>query len=588
MRLSEALRVLREAPKDGVQFRVALAAGFTPLHVQTFLEAYLQRKLPSRRVKVTPGLFGDVAGSIDAAAVQSTTQYDAVALALEWSDLDPRLGYRELGAWGPQVVPEIVDSAALMLRRIAGSLEKATVPVAVSLPTLPLPPIFHTSGTHQGTAETVLKFRVAEFAASISQFPVVRLVSGSYVDQESPYPARFDLKSDFHAGLPYAITHARVIASALAELIAPPAPKKGLITDLDDTLWRGILGEAGVHGVKWDLSSHAQLHGLYQKLLSSLAGEGVLIGIASKNDPGLVAEALRRPDLLVSSSQLFPVEAHWQPKSISIRRILDAWNIAADSVVFVDDSPMELAEVEAAHAGIECLRFPTLDDRAGYDVLRRLRDLFGKPRLSDEDRVRVESIRRGAEFLQGVENPADQESFLAAAQAELALDFAGGSDPRALELVNKTNQFNLNGIRRNEAEWERNVAAGDGFTLVISYQDRFGPLGKIGVMQGRRSGDSLEVHTWVMSCRAFSRRIEHAALKYLFEHFGVSGIRFDFAATPRNGPLQDFLASMLGRAPVQGETLGAAEFERACPRLYHAVRAIEKNNHPEPEKVAHG
>ena len=164
--------------------------------------------------------------------------------------------------------------------------------------------------------------------------------------------------------MPYTTEHADKLASLLALALVPPAPKKGIISDLDDTLWDGIVGEAGADAVTWDLAGHAHMHGLYQKLLASLADSGTLIGVASKNDPAVVAKAFERKDLLLRPEQVFPIEVHWNAKSGSVARILEAWNIAADSVIFVDDSPMELAEVAAAHPGIECVLFPKNDHKA--------------------------------------------------------------------------------------------------------------------------------------------------------------------------------------------------------------------------------
>ncbi len=106
---------------------------------------------------------------------------------------------------------------------------------------------------------------------------------------------------------------------------------------------------------------------------------------------------------MISGDKIFPVEIHWEPKSGSVARILKAWNIGADSVVFVDDSPMELAEVQAAHPDVECLLFPKSDYQAGFAFLQKLRDLFGKPRLSEEDSFRLESIRQGQQFQEAAE-----------------------------------------------------------------------------------------------------------------------------------------------------------------------------------------
>ena len=331
-----------------------------------------------------------------------------------------------------------------------------------------------------------------------------------------------------------------------------------------------MAGEIGPEGVSWDLASHSQLHGLYQKLLAALAEEGVLIGVASKNDPAVVERTFEREDLLLRADRIFPVEAHWGAKSGSIERILRTWNISADSVVFVDDSAMELAEVAAAHPGMECLLFPKADYAAAYRLLRRLRDLFGKPRISEEDSIRLESIRAGAPFQQAA-GESIPETFLREADAVVTFNFSAADDPRALELVNKTNQFNLNGARYAEADWKNLLARPGTFLTMVSYRDKFGRLGKIAVLEGRREEESLFIDAWVMSCRAFSRRIEHQCLQTMFEHYAAREIFFNFQPTPKNGPLRDFLASITGGIPEGPCSLKRGLFEEHRPALYQRV-----------------
>jgi FkbH-like protein len=567
VKLTEALKTLQQAPKNASPFHVALACGYTPLHVQTFLAAHLQRQLAGRRVTVSAGLYGDVLGTL--ASLKDAAAH-GVALPLEWADLDLRFGYREAGKWGAAALPGILSDAIAMLDRMAATVEaiRPEIPIAVSLPTLPLPPIFHTAGWQAAEAQLALEQKVAEFASRIARR--CSLVSSARLAEESPPAGRYDLNADLLTGLPYTLPHAAAVASALSRLLAPPAPKKAIITDLDDTLWRGLAGEAGPENVSWDLASHSQLHGLYQKLLAALAEEGVLIGGASKNDPAVVKKAFEREDLLLPPDRIFPLEVHWGAKSGSIERILRTWNISADSVVFVDDSAMELAEAAAAHPGIECLLFPKDDYAAGYALLWRLRDLFGKPRVSQEDSIRLESIRQGAHFQQAA-GGSISETFLREADAVTTFDFSLTDDPRALELVNKTNQFNLNGARYAEADWKNRLARPEEFLSVVSYRDKFGPLGKIAVLEGRHEGETLFIDTWVMSCRAFSRRIEHQCLQAMFERHAAREVFFNFHPTPRNGPLQDFLASISGRRPDAPFTLSRTLFEEKRPPLYQRV-----------------
>jgi FkbH-like protein len=117
-----------------------------------------------------------------------------------------------------------------------------------------------------------------------------------------------------------------------------------------------------------------------------------------------------------------------------------------------------------------------------------------------------------------------------------------------LELVNKTNQFNLNGRRYTEASWHKYFLDPTSFLMTVSYKDKFGPLGKIAVIVGR-GNRKLNVDMWVMSCRAFSRGIEHRCLEELFAKFDVDEIELDYLQTDRNGPLTQFLTEILGAAP---------------------------------------
>ena len=573
MTITEALRITHSVPRDARPFAVSLACGFTPLHLETFLAAHLQQALPGRKVKVTHGLYGNLVGTLEALA--GAAPADGIVVTLEWADLDPRLDYRNAGSWSAS---DIVASARTNLERIASALARipAGPRVALSLPSLPLPPLFHTPGWLSSEHELQLHADLAHTAAEIAQAGRVSLINMQRLAGISPPAERLDLKSDLYTGLPYTMQHADQLASQLAQALAPATVKKGIISDLDDTLWSGIVGEVGPEAVTWDLESHAQLHGLYQKLLASLSEGGTLVGIASKNDPAVVAEAFKRKDLLLRPDQVFPIEVHWNAKSGSVARILETWNIAADSVIFVDDSPMELAEVAAAHPGIECVLFPKNDYPAALAMLRLLRDRCGKEKLSADDALRLASIRQGAAFRELASTGSAPETFLQQLDATVTLDFDCAEKPRVLELVNKTNQFNLNGRRYTEAEWQTLLAQPGAVVAAINYEDKFGPLGTIAVICGRREGELLRVDAWVMSCRAFARRIEQQTLKAIFDATGANEIQFELAATARNAPVRELFTALLGTEPQSACTLTRKEFEANCPALYHNVHEMRR------------
>jgi FkbH-like protein len=256
---------------------------------------------------------------------------------------------------------------------------------------------------------------------------------------------------------------------------------------------------------------------------------------------------------------------HWAPKSESVGRILKKWNVLADSVAFVDDTPLELAEVAGAHPGITCIQFPAGDYNGVLSMLKRLRDLFGKDRFSEEDTLRLESIRQGAQFEEQANGTGSSDEFLKTVNAKITFDFeASPSNPRTLELLNKTNQFNLNGIRLNETEWQSRMERPGSFLATVKYEDKFGALGTIALLQGVRQDDSVQIDMWVMSCRAFSRRIEHQPLKRLLERYQASTVRCEFAATSKNGPLREFFTAILGDTPQVPFEFSREQFEAFC------------------------
>jgi len=190
--------------------------------------------------------------------------------------------------------------------------------------------------------------------------------------------------------------------------------------------------------------------------------------------------------------------------------------------------------------------------------------------MSSEDSLRLESIRtkHTVAAQQGTVSP---EGFLQQAGGKLSLNFSKNPDPRALELVNKTNQFNLNGKRHTEASWSEYLSDPKVFLLLATYEDKYGPLGKIAVLGGRYSGGSLFLDVWVMSCRAFSRRIEYGCLLQLLNRFHAREVGFDFVPTQRNGPLQDFVAGISGTVPSAGMLVSRETVLKNCPPLYFTV-----------------
>jgi FkbH-like protein len=572
MKLLEALEVLNKPlAEDAPTKEVSLLCGFTPLHLMTFLAAHLRVNIPTSRIVINTGLYGDLAGNVE--RLRCAGRAGTACIVIEWADLDPRLGIRTAGSWRSTDVTGIVESAEQQSEWLADLIREAAemTSLYVATPTLPLPPIFITQASQAHSDQCKLQEVVTSLAVSLSDNTRIKLINSQRLDEASPLCRRFNPQTEIDNGFPYSLEHASKLAELFATLVKEAQPRKGIITDLDDTLWAGTLGEVGVEGISWDLASGAHCHGLYQRFLSSLASAGVLLAVVSKNDRALVEQALARSDILVAKGDLFPLEVHWGPKSDSIVRILKQWNIAPDDAVFIDDSPMEVAEVRASLPQIDAIVFPKNDYFAIWELLKELRDRFAKSSISLEDKMRLRSIRNSAVILEsGQAAGLRADDFLRNSKATIVFSLTPNvHDSRAFELINKTNQFNLNGKRIGQSEWLNLLQEPGAFLLSATYEDRYGPLGKIAVAIGKKDGSRLCVRSWVMSCRAFSRRIEHQCLKYLFEKMAVDEIVFDYQPTLRNGPIQEFFAGLVEEPTSPNLSIRSVLFHAKAPALFH-------------------
>src|SRR5271156_3751166 len=144
MNLIDALERLKEPiAQSAPPLRVFLACGFTPLHLETFVAAHLRNFFPAHRIELNSGLFGDLVGNLERLQPE---KHDALAVVVEWPDLDSRLGLRTLGGWQVEELPDIVNSVNRSLERLMRALQGITFgfPSCICLPTLPLPPLFYT------------------------------------------------------------------------------------------------------------------------------------------------------------------------------------------------------------------------------------------------------------------------------------------------------------------------------------------------------------------------------------------------------------------------------------------------------------
>lgn len=354
-------------------------------------------------------------------------------------------------------------------------------------------------------------------------------------------------------------------ALAVAAIKGPPqaAPAKVLVTDLDNTLWRGVIAEDGLEAIAFGPDGRGWPHFLYQRMLKRLRHLGIVLVAVSRNRPEDVLPALRSSAMHIGEDDFVAVVASYQAKSAQIAQIAETLNLDPASFVFVDDNPIELAEAAERLPQLTALAFPATEAELPA-FMGRLAALFARPTITDEDRHRTELYRRRMEGLApSAAEGGDVIGFLRGLDMRLTLrERRWGGHGRALQLINKTNQFNLNG-QRLEAETlaERLGAGARLFTGELA--DRTGGHGEVLALLVSREG---LVESFVMSCRVFLRHAEAAFLLALGDA-GVAITAFSHQPTDRNAPIQTFLTGP-GFAQTKD---GAIQYDAAAFEAAHTI-----------------
>jgi FkbH-like protein len=322
--------------------------------------------------------------------------------------------------------------------------------------------------------------------------------------------------------------------------------KKCLVVDLDNTLWGGVVGEDGVDGIALGPNYPGNAFVEFQRAVLDLHRRGVILGIASKNNPADVDEVFAtHRAMLLRKEHFAATEIHWELKSESLRRIAQRLNIGLEHIVFADDNPAECALVRRELPMVTVIELPRRPEM--YVEAWCAEGLFDQPSLSDEDR------RRGQLYQQR----AQAESMRAAASGNIEdyyrdLDMElriapvdASSIPRAAQLTQKTNQYNLTTTRYSEAEMAARLSDPDWIVSVIGVSDRFGDHGIVGVVMARVAGPELQIDNFLLSCRVIGRTVETAMLAYLCDaalQRGLHDLQGRIVPTAKNVPIRELFA----------------------------------------------
>jgi FkbH-like protein len=371
--------------------------------------------------------------------------------------------------------------------------------------------------------------------------------------------------------VPFASAYLPIYAEAACRLIAALRGKsrRCLVLDLDNTLWGGVIGDDGLPGIvlgQGDPTGEAFLE--VQRAALALRERGIVLAICSKNDEGTARAPFRsHPEMLLREDHIAVFQANWQDKATNLRAIADALSLGLESLVFLDDNPVERGLVRELLPEVAVPELP--DDPALYARTLLAAGYFEAVAFSHEDRNRADHYRENALRTALKSSSSGIDEYLRSLKAVVDFrPFDAADRKRIAQLINKSNQFNLTTRRYSETEIALMESDAGRFTLQVRLSDSFGDSGMICVVICVPDCEDWRIDTWLMSCRVLGRRVEDAVLHEIVRNARQRRIRRLiglYVPTERNGLVKDHYSKLgfdLVEAKEGGTTVWALAVEK--------------------------
>ncbi len=341
--------------------------------------------------------------------------------------------------------------------------------------------------------------------------------------------------------------------------------RKVLILDLDNTVWGGIIGDDGLEGIQiaqGDATGEAHL--AVQRLALELRQRGIVLAVSSKNSDDVAREPFEKhPEMLLKLDHIAVFQANWNDKATNIQAIAEELSLGLDAMVFLDDNPVERGLVRKLLPQVAVPELP--EDPAWYARFLAAAGYFEAVAFADEDLKRAGFYQDNAKRANLQKQVGGVDAYLASLDMTITFQpFDATGRARIVQLINKSNQYNLTTRRYTDPE----VAAAESdpaiFTLQVRLADIFGDNGMISVVICRPAEAGVwEIDTWLMSCRVLGRKVEHMVLREILEHAREAGIQKligSYMPTERNKLVVDHYAK-LGFAKIDEDESGKTRWE---------------------------
>lgn len=391
-----------------------------------------------------------------------------------------------------------------------------------------------------------ISFQETKLINDLSDIKVLVTISSNELNEYYPVKEYYEPMGEKTGHTPYSesfyISLATMIIRRISNIYSNSP--KAVVLDCDNTLWKGIIGEDGIENI-----TIGEELKVFQKHIISLKDRGILLCLCSKNNEIDVINVLdNHPEMVIRKEHIVAMRINWDLKSENIKSLAKELNIGIDSFVFIDDNPIECAEVQSNCPEVLTIQIQRSEKTQSYTNFINHIWIFDKKKITSEDSIRsafYKNVGIRNDFLKETTSFAD---FIKGLELEIKIvKMHPDNLMRVSQLTFRTNQFNLSTIRRSETEIQQMINSPDVFCSIVTVKDRFGEYGLVGVLMYKQSKNNLEVDTFLLSCRALGKGVEHEMLSYIGKEalrLSKDNINLLYIPSEKNGPIYNFLENV--------------------------------------------
>lgn len=345
----------------------------------------------------------------------------------------------------------------------------------------------------------------------------------------------YDFKNKYRWNAPYSSS---LIQEAVFEIykqynVFNGISKKCLVLDADNVLWGGILSEIGIENVKLGSSGIGLAYQNFQKFVLDLYYHGVILSVCSKNNlKDVLTMFQNHSGMILKQEHISCFKVNWENKFENIKKIAQSLKLSLESLVFIDDSPFEITQIQSFLPDVTSILFNL---KTIYENLSSfcLSFKYDQENIKKRHQTYQNDIKR-ASFASRYDN---YDEFLKALEMTIIIENANIADyGRISELSQRTNKC-TNGTRYTISELK--YLDSNYYLYKISVSDKFGDLGLVGAIGVYY--DNLEL--FCLSCRALGRHIEEIMIKHILENHTIK--KYNFIVTENNKDLNNLFKNLI-------------------------------------------